>query len=116
MLNQINLIGRLVADPTTAESKSGGTILSFRVANNLTKDVTVFVDCKAFGKTADACAKVLHKGSQVALTGKLSQYTYTTKDNQKRSGYEIICDSIDFLDPKEKDPKQGDVAIDVASE
>jgi len=116
MLNQINLIGRLVADPTTAQSKAGGTILSFRVANTLTKEVSVFLDCKAFGKTAEACGKVLHKGSQVALTGKLSQYTYTTKDNQKRSGYEILCDSIDFLDPKEKDPKVGDVAIDVASE
>ena len=116
MLNQISLIGRLVADPTTAQSKAGGTILSFRVANTLTKEVSVFVDCKAFGKTTEACAKVLHKGSQVALTGKLSQYTYTTKDNQKRSGYEILCDFIDFLDPKEKDPKQGDVAIDIAHE
>ena len=116
MLNQINLIGRLVADPKTAQSKAGGTILSFRVANTLTKEVSVFVDCKAFGKTAEACAKVLHKGSQVALTGKLSQYTYTTKDNQNRTGYEIICDSIDFLDPKEKDPTVGDVAVRVASE
>ena len=116
MLNQINLIGRLVADPKMTPSKAGSNILAFRLANNVTKEVTLFVDCKAFGKTADACAKVLYKGSQVALTGKLSQYTYTTKDNQKRSGYEIICDSIDFLDPKEKDPKQGDVAIDVASE
>ena len=116
MLNQINLIGRLVADPTTAKSNKGTAVLSFRLANNLTKEVTVFVDCKAFGKTAEACAKAIRKGSQVALTGKLSQYNYTTKDNQKRSGYEILCDSIDFLDPKEKDPKQGDVAIDVASE
>ena len=116
MLNQINLICRLVADPKTAQSKAGGTILSFRVANNLTKDVTLFVDCKAFGKTADACGKAIRKGSQVALTGKLSQYQYTSKDNQTRTGYEILCDSVDFLDPKEKDPKVGDVAIDVASE
>ena len=116
MLNQINLIGRLVADPTTVQSKAGGTILSFRVANNVTKDVTLFVDCKAFGKTADACYKVLHKGSQIALTGKITQYNYKAKDGQMRTGYEILCDSIDFLDPKEKDPKQGDVAIDVASE
>ena len=116
MLNQINMIGRLVADPTTAQSKAGGTILSFRVANTRTKDVSVFVDCKAFGKTADACAKVLHKGSQIALTGKLSQYTYTNKDNEKRTGYEIICDSIDFLDPKEKDPTVGDIAVRVAQE
>ena len=116
MLNQIHLIGRLVADPTTAKSNKGTAVLSFRVANNLTKEVTLFIDCKAFGKTAEACAKILHKGSQVALTGKLSQYQYTTKDNQTRSGYEVLCDSIDFLDPKEKDPKVGDVAIDVASE
>ena len=116
MLNQINLIGRLVADPSLKKTNSGTNVLSFRVANNLTKDVTLFVDCKAFGKTADACGKAIRKGSQVAITGKLSQYTYTTKDNQKRSGYEILCDSIDFLDPKEKDPKQGDVAIDIAHE
>ena len=116
MLNQINLIGRLVADPETKTLNTGSKVLSFRVANNLTKEVSVFLDCKAFGKTAEACGKVLRKGSQVAITGKLSQYTYTTKDNQKRSGYEILCDSIDFLDPKEKDPKQGDVAIDIAHE
>ena len=116
MLNQISLIGRLVADPETKTLNTGSKVLSFRVANNLTKEVSVFLDCKAFGKTADACAKVLHKGSQVALTGKLSQYSYINKDNEKRTGYEILCDSIDFLDPKEKDPKQGDVAVRVASE
>ena len=116
MLNQINLIGRLVADPTEAKSKAGTTILSFRLANNLSKDVSVFVDCKAFNKTAESAAKAIKKGSQVAITGRLSQYTYTTKDNQQRSGYEILCDSIDFLDPKEKDPKVGDVAVRVAGE
>ena len=116
MLNQINLIGRLVADPSLKKTNSGINVLSFRVANNLTKDVTLFVDCKAFGKTADACGKAIRKGSQVALTGKLSQYQYTTHNNQTRTGYEILCDSVDFLDPKEKDPKVGDVAIDVASE
>ena len=63
MLNQIHLIGRLVADPTTAKSNKGTAVLSFRVANNLTKEVTLFIDCKAFGKTAEACAKILHKGS-----------------------------------------------------
>ena len=116
MLNQISLIGRLVADPTTAQSKAGGTILSFRVANTLTKEVSVFVDCKAFGKTAEAAYKAIVKGSQIALTGKLTQYNYKAKDGQMRTGYEILCDSIDFLDPKEKDPKQGDVAIDIAHE
>ena len=116
MLNQISLIGRLVADPSSVKTNTGTTVVSFRVANNVTKDVTLFVDCKAFGKTAEACAKVIRKGSQISLTGKLTQYQYETKDKQKRSGYEILCDSIDFLDPKEKDPKQGDVAIDIAHE
>ena len=116
MLNQINLIGRLVADPTEAKSKAGTTILSFRLANNLTKDVSVFVDCKTFNKTAESAAKAIKKGSQVAITGRLSQYAYETKDGQKRTGYEILCDSIDFLDPKEKDPNVGDVAVRVAGE
>lgn len=116
MLNQINLIGRLVADPTLTPSKAGSNILSFRLANNVTKDVTLFVDCKAFGKTAEAAYKAIVKGSQIALTGKLTQYSYKSKDGQMRTGYEILCDSIDFLDQKAKDPKQGDVAIDIAHE
>ena len=116
MLNQINLIGRLVADPKTITTNTGSTVLSFRLANNVTKEVTLFVDCKAFGKTAEAAYKAIVKGSQIAISGKLTQYSYKTKDEQVRTGYEILCDSIDFLDPKEKDPKVGDVAVRVASE
>lgn len=102
MLNVIILTGRLTKEPTSIEYDPESRIANFDIAvDNLGKDAgTTFLTCKAFQKVADNVVKHLHKGSKVAVSGRIQQRTYLAKDGTKRSVYEVICDSVEFLDPK----------------
>jgi single-strand DNA-binding protein len=51
---------------------------------------------------ADAFAKYLHKGSQVAVYGKLKTSDYTNKDGVKTYKTEVIVNEFKFLDPVNK--------------
>lgn len=101
MLNVIILTGRLTKEPTLYE-KEENKAASFDIAvDNIGKDAgTTFITCKAFQKVAGNVANHLHKGSKVAVSGRIQQRTYLVKDGTKRSIYEVICDSVEFLDPK----------------
>lgn len=120
MLNKTILIGRLTADVERFKTQDGNKILSFSLAvdqpTSGEEKNTLFINCKCFNKTAEACSKVLHKGSLIALHGRLQMRKYINKDKILVTTYEIVADGIEFLDPKEKDPKVGDVALRVAQE
>ena len=113
MLNVIILTGRLTKEPTLMKGMNETSIVNFDIAvDNLGKDAgTTFITCKAFQKVADNVANHLHKGSKVAVSGRIQQRTYLAKDGTKRSVYEVICDSVEFLDPKpvEEDPDVSEV-------
>lgn len=112
MLNVIILTGRLTKEPTSIELDPESRIANFDIAvDNLGKDAgTTFITCKAFQKVADNVVKHLHKGSKVAVNGRLQQRTYLAKDGTKRSVYEVLCDSVEFLDPRPAEEKEPDVS------
>ncbi len=99
-INQVFLIGRLTRDPETRFS-SNTAICKFSIANNSgreDKDVNFF-DVVVFGKTAENIQQYLKKGSQIAISGRLSQSRWE-KDGQKRSKVEIVGLNIQFLDTR----------------
>lgn len=107
MLNVIILTGRLTKEPLLMKGVNGTSIVDFDIAvDNRMKNPdgsrgTTFLTCKAFQKLAEnILASRLHKGSKVAVSGIIQQRNYLTKDGSKRSVYEVICDSVEFLDPK----------------
>lgn len=112
MLNVIILTGRLTKEPTLFEKEESKIAIFDIAVDNLGKDAgTTFINCKAFQKVAVNVANHLHKGSKVAVSGRIQQRTYLTKDGSKRSDYEVICDSVEFLDPKpvEEEPDVSEV-------
>lgn len=99
-INQVFLIGRLTRDPETRFS-SNTAICKFSIANNPSKeekDVNFF-DIVVFGKVAENVQQFLKRGSQVAISGRLSQNRWE-KDGQKRSRVEIVGLNVQFLDTK----------------
>jgi len=99
-INTVNITGRFVRDIEMKYTNSGMAIGSFALAVNGRKkvgdsweDEANFIDCTLFGKQADALAKYLVKGKQVAVTGRLKQDRWE-KDGQKRSKLGVIVDSI----------------------
>ncbi|WFS86159.1 single-stranded DNA-binding protein [Clostridium phage vB_CpeS-17DYC] len=68
-MNQVNLLGRLSKD---VDYRTGNTnIARFTLAVNrkFKRDEADFINCIAFGKTADIINQYFSKGSQIAISG-----------------------------------------------
>lgn len=108
-MNSVNLVGRLTKDPELSEH-SGTKVCDLRLAVNGQGDTpTVYVDVAAFKGQAEACAKYLSKGSQVAVSGSL-RYQQWESDGQKRSKHSVLAREVRFLDPKSESEEKPEAA------
>jgi single-strand DNA-binding protein len=90
--NSVNLIGNLGQNPEVTNLDKGGKLARFSVATNDRykdkngdwKDRTEWHNVIAWGKTAELCSKLLKKGSNVAIKGKLENDSYEDKEGNKR--------------------------------
>ena len=104
-MNKVILSGNLTRDFETRTYNGSTTVAksAIAVARNFSKDgETDFFNITAFGKTADFCDKWFTKGSRVFVEGRLQTSNYTDKDGNKRTGYDVIVDNIEFGDSKKK--------------
>ena len=105
-MNNVSLLGRLVADPNIRYSANGGDVVAkFRVAvprkfKQEGQPEADFISCTAFKKTAEIIEKHFFKGSRIALTGRIQTGSYKNNDNQMVYTTDVIVDSVDFIDPK----------------
>lgn len=119
MINNVILIGRLVRDPELRKSNSGNSVVSFTLAvDNRMKSpdgerTASFIPCVAFSQTADNVAKFVSKGSQVAVQGSLIQRPYAKQDGTKVNVFEILCDSVQFLEPRKDDKAPTEAALNI---
>lgn len=108
MLNSISIMGRLSSDPQLRRTASGKAVASFSVAcerdfkNQQTGEKEVdFIECIAWGSTAEIVEKYFHKGQMAMVTGRLQIQRYTDKSGQKRSIAKIVVTSVYFCGGKE---------------
>ena len=101
-LNSVTLGGNLARDAELRATQTSA-VLSFTVCvNSSQKDgdgyvgVPNFIDCVIYGARGESLARYLEKGTYVALTGRISQRRWETKDGQKRSKLEVIVSEIHF--------------------
>lgn len=108
MLNQISVQGRLARDPELRRTNSGKAVTSFTLAcdrdfkNQQTGEKEVdFIECVAWGGTAEMVEKCFHKGQMAVATGRLQLRDWTDKNGQKRRTAEILVNSVYFCGSKE---------------
>lgn len=108
MLNQISVQGRLARDPELRRTNSGKAVTSFTLAcdrdfkNQQTGEKEVdFIECVAWGGTAEMVEKYFRKGQMAVATGRLQLRDWTDKNGQKRRTAEILVNSIYFCGSKE---------------
>ena len=104
-INKVFLIGRLTRDPGVKVGQSGKVFTRFSIAVDRTfkKGEADFINCVAFGKTAEIIGEHLRKGSKAGFNGSLQMSQYE-KDGEKRTSYEVIVNQIEFLDSKGSAP------------
>jgi single-strand DNA-binding protein len=99
-MNNVVLIGRLVADPDSKTLASGNAVANMRIAVDRGKnEESDFIDLSAFGKTAEFASTYLSKGRLIAVQGKLRVRQYE-HNGEKRKAAEVIVDNIQPLDSK----------------
>ena len=99
-MNNVILIGRLTRDPELKYSQSGKAYCRFTVALNreFNKDEADFINCLAFGKTAETIAEWLGKGRRIALQGRIQTGNYENKNGDKVNTFEVVADKFEFID------------------
>ena len=112
-MNKVVLIGRLTRDPELRVAAGSGTAVNrFSVAVNrqFKKDETDFINCIAFGKTAETISKYLTKGRQIALTGSIRTGSYEAQDGTKRYTTDVVVDSFEFIGAKDESHNNSNTA------
>lgn len=99
MLNKVMLIGRLGRDPERKTTQSGKSVCTFTLATDTgygDNKKTDWHNITVFDKTADNCAKYLHKGSPAYVEGRISYDSYE-KDGTKHTTTKNIANSVLFI-------------------
>lgn len=97
-MNKVLLIGRLTKDPELKYTPGTGTAvttitLAVENYNSKTQEKTAdFIPVVLWGKQAENTAQHTLKGSQVAISGRISVRTYDAKDGTKRYVTEVVAD------------------------
>jgi single-strand DNA-binding protein len=100
-MNKVVLLGRLTKDPELRFAAGSGTAVSrFTIAVNrqFKKGETDFINCVAFGKTAETISQYFIKGKQIAVAGSLRTGSYDAQDGTKRYTTDVAVESFSFTE------------------
>lgn len=102
MLNRAILMGRLTADPDLRQTPNGVSVATFSLAvnRNYNKDQTDFINIVAWRQTADFVSRYFKKGQLVAVEGSIQTRSYTDKQGNKRTAFEVVADQVYFAESK----------------
>lgn len=100
MLNHMTIQGRLTRDPELRYTQGGTALAKFTVAWSEKYKETenkLFLDCTAWGKTAELIGDKFHKGDQILLEGQLRTETWQNDAGENRSKIAMNVDRMHFV-------------------
>ena len=111
-LNKVMLAGNLTRDPELKYTQAQMAVATFGLAINRkwkdksgqAKEEACFVDCTAWGATAENVQKYLKKGMPLFVEGRLHFSSWDGPDGKKRSKLDVTVDYMQFLGHKDAAP------------
>lgn len=109
MLNQVVLMGRLVANPTLRYTQNQTPVASFTIAVDRdyqtggSERQTDFVECAAWRHTAEFVNKYFTKGQMIVVSGSLQSRKWQDKNGNNRVSWEVVADSVHFCGDKKSE-------------
>ena len=109
-MNKVIIIGRFTRDPeikySTGENASATARFSLavnrRFKNKEGNYDADFINCVAFGKTAEFIEKYFTKGMAIGITGRIQTGSYTNKEGQKVYTTDVVVEETEFVESKNK--------------
>lgn len=109
-INNVCLIGRLATKPELRQTSNGIATTRFNLAVNRAysgeKKQTDFIPIQVWRKQAENVCHYLSKGSQVSIEGRIQVDSYTDKQGNQRTLFNVVADNVHFLESKPKPKEQ----------
>lgn len=102
-MNSLNFTGRIGKDCEQRFTANGDAVTSFAAAFDSgfgDKKVTTWVNCSIWGKRGEAVSPYLTKGSQIAVSGELTNREYTDKEGHKRYSLDVRVNDVTLIGGK----------------
>ena len=109
-MNKVILMGRLTRDPEVRVSQGENSLSIARYTlavdrrrgrnNGDDQQTADFINCVAFGYSADFAEKYLRKGTKICVDGRIQTGSYTNKDGQKVYTTEVVVENQEFAESK----------------
>lgn len=106
-MNKVILMGRLVKNPEVRQDASGTISMArytLAVDRMRTKKDEApgadFINCVAFGKSAEFAKNYLRKGTKLVIEGRIQTGTYTNKNGQKVYTTDVVTERQEFAESK----------------
>ncbi len=106
--NRVFLMGNLTRDVELRHTPSNQAVARIGIAVNRRyttaegekREEVTFVDCDAWGKTAETMSKYLTKGRPVFIEGRLKLDQWQDKEGNKQSKLKVVVENFQFVDSK----------------
>jgi single-strand DNA-binding protein len=104
-INKVFLGGRLTRNPELRYTPGGTGVAAFGIAVNRkwkakdgsAQEEVTFLDCEAWGKTAEIITEHFTKGRPIFIEGRLKLDSWESKQGEKRSKVKVVADSFQFV-------------------
>ena len=111
-MNKVMLIGRITKDIELRKTANANSVISFTLAVNRRlggsqEQQADFINCVAWNRTADLMNQYLHKGSMIAVEGRIQTRNYEL-EGQRVYVTEVVADNVQFLEPKSVAANRGE--------
>ena len=119
-MNKVILMGRLTRDPDVRYSAGSGDQQQAYARYTLAVDRRVrrdnndpnaqtadFINCVAFGRSAQFAEQYLHKGTKIAVTGRIQTGKYTNRDGQTVFTTDVVVEDQEFAESKAASDRYG---------
>lgn len=106
-MNKTILIGRSTKDADVRYSQADKPMAIARISLAVDRKfkqegqpTADFINCIAFGKTAEVIEKYVVKGTKIAVVGRIQTGSYTNKDGQKVYTTDVVIDELEFCESR----------------
>ena len=107
-MNKVILMGRLTRDPEVRYSQGDASTaiarFSLAVDRRFKRDgddqSADFINCVAFGRTAEFMERYARKGTKFLVEGRIQTGSYTNKDGQKVYTTDVVVEQVEFAESK----------------
>ena len=107
-MNKVILMGRLTRDAeirySQGESSTAIARFSLAVDRRFRRDneeqTADFINCGAFGRTAEFLERFGRKGTKFVLEGRIQTGSYTNKDGQRVYTTDVVAENVEFAESK----------------